>query len=141
MPNSSYEIVHAYRQLYRHTLKAVQYAKPARFTCIDRLRYAFRTSSAADFDQVKIDRTLEFLSGAAREKGLEHKLLKNLALVWWHQDHLRFHKWRLQSKLSDTNAFRVSASVGDSINHTIQLLNESMGICIPTKPFYNQSSR
>ena len=82
------EIIHAYRNIYKHLLRAVQYSKPARFVAQDRVRNAFRKSQPADFDRARFDRTLEFLHGAAKAKGLEHKLVKNLMHVWWEQKKL-----------------------------------------------------
>jgi hypothetical protein len=79
-------IVHAYRHLYRHSLRAVQFSKPARYTLRDRLRLAFRRGYAADFEPHKVANTLEFLRYAAKENGLEHKIVKNLMFVWWIQD-------------------------------------------------------
>lgn len=81
-------IVHAYRHLYRHLLRAVQYSIPARFTARDRLRNAFRKSPVEEYNQARIDRTLEFLDGAARVRGLEHRIVKNAMHVWWEQKKL-----------------------------------------------------
>uniref|UniRef100_A0A0D2XUQ6 Uncharacterized protein n=1 Tax=Fusarium oxysporum (strain Fo5176) TaxID=660025 RepID=A0A0D2XUQ6_FUSOF len=74
------EIRHAYRHLYRNLLKAVQYAIPARFVARDQLRRAFREPGAT-YDGRGIKRTIWFLQAAAKEKGLEHKILKNLLRV------------------------------------------------------------
>lgn len=82
---SNREILLAYRQLYKHCLRAVQYSKPARYTIRDRLRHRFRSGQPADLDLRRIDNTLEFLRGAAREKGLEHHIVKNLTHVWYHE--------------------------------------------------------
>lgn len=82
---SSQAVIHAYRHVLRHSLRAIQFAKPARFTLRDRLRIAFRKGSPADYNQVKIQNTIEFLQYAARENGLEHKIVKNLLFVWWVQ--------------------------------------------------------
>lgn len=79
-------VLHAYRHVLRHSLRAIQFSKPARYTLRDRLRWAFRKGTASDFDQQKITNTVEFLQYAAKQNGLEHKILKNLLLVWWHQD-------------------------------------------------------
>jgi hypothetical protein len=79
-------IIHAYRHLHRHSLRAIQFSKPARYTLRDRVRLAFRKGSAADYEPQKVQNTLEFLQYAARENGLEHKILKNLLFVWWVQD-------------------------------------------------------
>lgn len=76
------EIVTAYRTLYKHILRAVQFSKPNRYTYRDRLREAFRHGDAASFDQVRIDNTVEFLKAAALDSGIEHKVVKNLAHVW-----------------------------------------------------------
>jgi predicted HD phosphohydrolase len=71
-------IVHTYRHLYRALLHAVQFSKPARYVVRNRLRAAFRRKNQAQLDPQRISKTLEFLRGAAREKGLEHRILKNL---------------------------------------------------------------
>ncbi|PQE25385.1 Mitochondrial carrier protein [Rutstroemia sp. NJR-2017a BBW] len=73
--------IEAYRSLYRALLHAVQYAKPARYQGRDILRNAFRKGDPATYDQKRIENTITFLNIAAKEKGLEHKLLKNLLRV------------------------------------------------------------
>jgi hypothetical protein len=75
---STLQLLHAYRHLYRGLLHAVQYSKPARFTARDQLREAFRKGDAYIFDQERIDRTIQFFKLASQEKGLEHKIVKNL---------------------------------------------------------------
>ena len=82
-----YSIVQSYRALYRELLRAVQYSAPARYTARDRLRVAFRRGGVGDYDSKKIENTLEFLRGAARERGMEHKILKNLLHVrYWEKE-------------------------------------------------------
>ena len=82
---SQAEIITAYRNVYKQLLRAVQYSKPARFTCRDRVRAAFRDGKLKDYDAVRIARTIQFLDGATKSVGLEHKILKNLMHVWWVQ--------------------------------------------------------
>ena len=82
---SSVELRLAYRHLYQHLLRAVQYSTRARYTARDRLRQTFRKGNQADFDQTKMDKTLEFLHGAATVRGLEHKIVKTLLFAWWHE--------------------------------------------------------
>lgn len=94
---SKQDIVHAYRHLYRHSLRAAQFSKPARFTLRDRLRLAFRKGGPDDFDLPKIQNTLEFLRYATVENGLEHRIIKNLLFVWWNQD--RGGKGKLSSRV------------------------------------------
>lgn len=79
---SNEAVVHAYRHLYRQSLRAVQFSKPARFTLRDRLRLAFRRGHVKDFDSRKIKTTIEFLEYATKENGLEHRIVKNLLHVW-----------------------------------------------------------
>lgn len=79
---SSQEIVRSYRRLYRHAIYAVQYAAPAKYTLRILLENAYRTGNAADFDMQKINNTVTFLEGAAKERGLEHRILKNLLHTW-----------------------------------------------------------
>lgn len=83
---SKQEIVHAYRHLYRHGLRAVQYSKPARYTLRDRIRRAFRKGLPTDYDPQKVENTIELLQYATKENGMEHKIVKNLLFIWWSQD-------------------------------------------------------
>ncbi|KAI4729398.1 hypothetical protein E4T49_02833 [Aureobasidium sp. EXF-10728] len=77
----SQEIIHAYRHLLRTSLQAIRYAKPARFTLQSHLRSSFRNPTSP-FDPQQISQTLEFLSNAAKYKGLEDRVVKNLIHVW-----------------------------------------------------------
>lgn len=79
------ELLLAYRHIYKHLLRAVQYSKPARFVVQERVRNAFRNSTPGDYDAIRIAQTLEFLDHAAKIRGLEHRILKNLMHVWWEQ--------------------------------------------------------
>lgn len=74
------QVIHAYRHLYRNLLQAVQYARPNRFVARDQLRAAFR-EPGAKLDVEGVKRTQWFLQAAAKEKGLEHRILKNLLMV------------------------------------------------------------
>ena len=89
MSPSSQDIVRSYRLLYRNVLYAVQYATPAKYTARTLLQNAYRTGIAADYDAQKINNTVTFLEGAAREKGLEHKILKSLLHTWYWDIHDR----------------------------------------------------
>lgn len=71
------DVVHAYRHLYRGLLRAVQFSSPARYVARDQLRAAFREAGAV-WDAEAAKRTLWFVEAAARERGLEHRVLKNL---------------------------------------------------------------
>ena len=99
MSPSSQDIVRSYRLLYRHVLYAVQYAIPARHTARTLLQNAYRTGTAADYDAQKINNTVTFLEGAAREKGLEHKILKSLLHTWY---------WDIYSRKSAKRCFYLS---------------------------------
>jgi hypothetical protein len=78
------ELLHTYRQLLRHSLRAVRYAKPQQYDIRRNLREAFRDEKElANFDREKIRRTIWFLKNAERESGLETKILKSLVRVSW----------------------------------------------------------
>ena len=86
------DMIHAYRNLYRGLLHAVRFSKPARYYARDTLRDAFRTDPPSMYNQKRIDNTVEFIGYAAKEAGLEHKILRNLLLMKRMQ---RFAKKRL----------------------------------------------
>ncbi|KAF2188198.1 DUF1763-domain-containing protein [Zopfia rhizophila CBS 207.26] len=125
----SKDILHAYRHLYRQGLRAVQFSKPARYTLRDRLRLAFRKGNATDFNQQKIDNTIEFFRYATIENGLEHKILKNILLVWWHQETGGFR--RVSKNALTPTEVEIKVTAFDTFNHNIHMLNESMGMCLP----------
>jgi hypothetical protein len=140
---SPQEIIYAYRNLYRGLLHAVQYSKPARYIARDQLRKAFRKEHPSSFNQEKVDKTVEFLRLAAREKGLEHRIVRNLlhTVYWEKYGHI---KYALQEELSeaDANSIYRSSAVktpmqkqikGTARMHyqmTLAMLNDSMGLCL-----------
>jgi hypothetical protein len=77
------EILLAYRKLYQHALRAVKYTSPDSIIVREKLRHAFRESPKESFDAARIARTTEFLDNAARMKGLETKIVKNLIHIAW----------------------------------------------------------
>lgn len=78
------KVIHAYRALYRALLHAVQFSKPARFVARDQLRLGFRDPGAT-YDYRSIARTVRFLEAAARTRGVEHKVLKNLLVMSYYR--------------------------------------------------------
>ncbi|KAK5167992.1 uncharacterized protein LTR77_006559 [Saxophila tyrrhenica] len=119
---SKQEVTHAYRHLLRAGLHAVQYSKPARYVIRDRLRYAFRHHPPGHFNAARVNRTLEFLEGAAGSKGLEHRVVKALVHVWWERGK-GMGMWsptteRLEWK---KRAYR-------EFDRTVWMLEESMGV-------------
>jgi len=83
MRASTQEVVRSYRGLYRQGLHAVQYATPSRYTLKTLIENSYRAGVAADFNAQAIENTRTFLQCAAKEKGLEHRILKNLLHTWW----------------------------------------------------------
>lgn len=104
MSASRQQIIRSYRNLYRHGLHAVQYASPARYSVKALIENAYRTGKLAHFDNQKINNTLTFLHGAAKEKGLEHRILKTLLHTWWWENrnnkhHREYVRWRSSHEL------------------------------------------
>lgn len=77
--------IFCYRLLYRESLRAVQYAIPARYIVRSIINQEFRSRHAVDIDHGKIENTLVFLRNAANHRGTEHRILKNLLHTWWWQ--------------------------------------------------------
>ncbi|KAF2708925.1 DUF1763-domain-containing protein [Pleomassaria siparia CBS 279.74] len=126
---SSKEIQHVYRSLYRHGLRAIQFSKPARYTLRDRLRLAFRKGDPAELNMRKIENTLEFLHYATIQNGLEHKILKNLLMIWRNQEKGGYKGMKRQNYSRDEIEIKVTTF--DTLNHNIHMLNETMGMCLP----------
>ncbi len=89
--HSKADIVLAYRHLYRAGLHAVQYSKPARFVLKRIIDEAFRKGKPGDFNPRRIGNTVVFLENAAKDRGIEHAVVKNILRVrWWqHQTDMR----------------------------------------------------
>ncbi|KAF2458945.1 hypothetical protein BDY21DRAFT_197662 [Lineolata rhizophorae] len=128
MPASRNEIVRAYRQLYTQCLRACRYSKPSRYVLRDKLRSSFRNGLPEEFDAQRIANTIEFLDGATRSKGTEHRILKNLTFVWWSQGDSAKNAIKLPK---ESKSLMVTVTKMDHLNHTVRMLNETMGLCIP----------
>jgi hypothetical protein len=128
----SRNITHAYRALYRTGLHAVRYSRPARYVIRDRLRRAFRDSDAKDFEPRRIANTILFLKAAARDRGLEHRVVKSLCHVWYMEQEQWKRRSQLASKHSKTPIEASSAIFQsyDQFYEVLRLLNETMGLCL-----------
>ncbi|KAI5467011.1 hypothetical protein BGZ63DRAFT_410105 [Mariannaea sp. PMI_226] len=124
------EVVHAYRHLFRSISKAVQYAYWPRRTAIKQLRIAFREPGAV-FDGEGIKRTVWFLECAARERGIEHKILKNLIKVrqWRDSPDKGFKKLLHEGQVDDPLAFEKKTKYWH-YDMTVAMLNKTMGLCL-----------
>lgn len=87
------EVVHAYRHLYRAALRAVCYSQPASTVARDQLRRAFRDKTGT-FNKNTVRRTVWFLNNAARERGTEHKIVKNLIFTQFCREKANYRTWR-----------------------------------------------
>ncbi|TQS32927.1 hypothetical protein Golomagni_06745 [Golovinomyces magnicellulatus] len=135
---SNLDVIHAYRHLYRGLLKAVQYATPARYVARDQIRAAFRespigtsTSSPVALDTEGIKRTKWFLDAAAKERGLEHKILKNLIQVRVAQmKGNRAWKRHLHESKLKTDMKEKKSTAMQHYDMTVAMLNKTMGLCL-----------
>ncbi|KAI1107375.1 DUF1763-domain-containing protein [Jackrogersella minutella] len=129
------KIIHAYRHLYRGLLHAVQFSAPARYIARERLRGAFRKEQAT-FDPRSVARTVKFLGAAARNRGLEHSILKNLLLTNYYRYYGKKAPWKVVEM--EANRTRKEKEVkthveGTAYKHydmTIAMLNKTMGLCL-----------
>lgn len=129
------DVVRAYRHLYRNLLRAVQYSSPARYIARDQLRRAFREGgSQASLNNEGVKRTIWFLEAAAREKGLEHKVLKNLIRVKGERNRKEGGEWKkvlAERKRGNRDAMKREGEMGFAhYDRTVRMLNESMGLCL-----------
>lgn len=90
---SNTDLIHAYRHLYRSVLQAVQYSTPARYTARDLLRTGFRQANGR-FDKEAAKRTVWFFKAAAKETGIEHKIVRNLLKTAYHRKMDHRPKWK-----------------------------------------------
>ncbi|KAF9870129.1 mitochondrial carrier protein [Colletotrichum karsti] len=135
------DILGWYRRLYRNSLRAVQFSSPSRYVVRDQLRAAFRRTDEIP-DKHTLQRTNWFLQTAAAERGLEHKILKNL--IRMAQDRSRLKPWKstyLQGVSHDTKPLAQANKAMDESAHyhfdmTLAMLNKSMGMCLRCDPTY-----
>ncbi|KAL6864198.1 hypothetical protein J3F83DRAFT_715994 [Trichoderma novae-zelandiae] len=127
------DITHAYRRLYRSLLQAVRYSAPARYVVRDQLRAAFRErgATAAALDGEGVKRTVWFLQAAARERGLEHRILKNLVRVRL-EGGWGVRSWRraLNETKQKPDVKQLQQGAMQHYNMTVAMLNKSMGLCL-----------
>ncbi|KAL0940765.1 mitochondrial carrier protein [Colletotrichum truncatum] len=137
---SKADILLWYRCLYRSALRAVQFSVPARYIVRDQLRAAFRSESEV-LDKHVAQRTNWFLQSAAKERGLEHKILKNLVQAAkqrnqkksWKTDYRKGIELQGKPLAQATKDF--DATAHHHFDMTLAMLNKSMGLglrCGPT---------
>lgn len=145
----------AYRHLFQLGLRAVHYAKPARYTIATRLRVAFRLSPAKDWDPKRIHNTCQFLYNARDNETLEHRVLRCLLYTWYHdlghgsliggttgkdvrllaglerRRRLTKRRWDTArvSRMKDDER-RIWDGRMDHFRFLVRMLNESMGLCL-----------
>ncbi|KAM0335249.1 hypothetical protein ACHAQA_000293 [Verticillium albo-atrum] len=130
---SQQEVLHAYRHLYRGLLQAVQFSAKGRYTARDQLRTAFRDKNAT-FDAESIKRTIWFVNSAALERGLEHRILKNLIRT----AHARSKPVYWRTVIKSGSSTRKTQQVTDNViangtkhyDMTVAMLNKTMGLCL-----------
>ncbi|KAK3989806.1 hypothetical protein QBC44DRAFT_78002 [Cladorrhinum sp. PSN332] len=139
---SSSELLTAYRKLLRSGLRAVQFSKPSRYIIRDQLRDGFRDTKNT-FEPERIRRTIWFFNAAAADRGMEHKILKNLCRVRFERvREMSRGTWKTKVKLwGDKEVKRVKKGeerLHDPIQAgkygfydlTVKMLNDSMGMCL-----------
>ncbi|ROV97681.1 hypothetical protein VMCG_07358 [Cytospora schulzeri] len=131
---SKEEVIHAYRHLYRAALQAVSHSKPASFVARDQLRRAFRKKGAT-FDGSAIRRTVWFLHNAARERGMEHRIVRNLLLTQFWRDKENPISWKNIVENSDKKKKEdlIADTAYAHYEQTITMLNKTMGLCLPLR--------
>ncbi|PNY29962.1 Uncharacterized protein TCAP_00134 [Tolypocladium capitatum] len=128
------DILHAYRHLYRALLQAVQFSSPARYVARDQLRAAFRErkgDGAAPWDAEGAKRTLWFVQAAARERGLEHRILKNLLQARLQRAREGGNWRRMVHESKQRNDMKGEQET--AMRHydmTVAMLNKSMRLCL-----------
>ncbi|CCX34961.1 hypothetical protein FPQ18DRAFT_380999 [Pyronema domesticum] len=114
-------LITTYRHLMKAGLFAVQYSNPARFQIRDKLRDAFRYTPVEHYNPRRIQNTIDFLYTAGRYKGLEHKIVKNLCFVHYH-DRTRKRKRLLGKTLG------IEDITHNAYLENLGLLNQSMDL-------------
>jgi len=100
------DLLHAYRRLLRAGLRAVQFSQPSRSTITAKLREGFRDPRGV-FDAERVRRTVWFLNAAAQQRGLEHRVLKNLCRVHWERvREVTKTGWRLKVRTDEVQKAR-----------------------------------
>ena len=82
------DVVAAYRNLYKASLRCIRYSSPARHSLRHILRSAFREEPASSYSERRVSNTLKFLEDATVNSGIEHRIVKNILVVryWRNRD-------------------------------------------------------
>ncbi|KAL5600980.1 hypothetical protein BROUX41_005813 [Berkeleyomyces rouxiae] len=132
---SKTEILHAYRHMYRHLMRAVRNTKPQSQIGRTQLRAAFNpvpgtAEHGQPFDAAGIKRTIWFLKAAEKEAGLEHRVLKNLLLAAGVRQRLMRVPWSVVLKKNPRamESHKLVQHVYAHYDRTIEMLNKTMGL-------------
>ncbi|PYH47684.1 DUF1763-domain-containing protein [Aspergillus saccharolyticus JOP 1030-1] len=124
-------VVDAYRQLYRHGLKAVNYSTPARYVLLHTLRCSFRSSTLGNLDLQRVANTVRFLQRASESAGLEHRIMRNLMFMkYWQHPKVRRDPRPIKGLGVDPHDPKLKEDAWQQFSLTLKLLNESLGTCL-----------
>ncbi|KAK3297655.1 uncharacterized protein B0H64DRAFT_441100 [Chaetomium fimeti] len=134
------DLVQAYRKLLRAGLRAVQFAQPSRTTLTRQLRAGFRDPRGT-FDLQRVRHTVWFLNAAAQQRGLEHRILKNLCRVHWERENeasrtpwrVRVRRMEMEEQGKGRKGKDEDVIKGTQYEHyerTVAMLNDTMGLCL-----------
>ena len=128
---STQPVIHAYRHLYQTALRAVKYARPARYEIRDILRDQFRISPIENFNPRRVQNTPKFLENARKYNGFEHNILKNLLhLQYWKLRPLDKKTRQSIRELNTPAAAESRRQIWHQYRATLFMLNESLDICL-----------
>ncbi|KAI9888290.1 MAG: hypothetical protein M1814_000762 [Vezdaea aestivalis] len=140
-PVGRYQIIlHAYRHLFKLSRRATRGSRRAQYVARDLLRESFRKGQPKDWDEAKIWNTLIFLREAAKETGLEHRIFKNLLSVRY-SEAVDYHDYKKPLGRANELIDTLNENKYNSYNMTIKMLNETMGLCLPSTKFYGSTQK
>lgn len=128
-------ILQQYRTILRAGLRAVQYARPARYQIHQKIRAAFETpqnlkhGEKCKDSQIKYEpaqsflNTVDFLNTAARQKGRENDIVKNLCYVEY--DNWKTANTRSRLRLKEENKTNLER-VEKEYRYMIEMMNKTL---------------
>ncbi|OLL24095.1 UPF0593 mitochondrial protein [Neolecta irregularis DAH-3] len=139
MPQVGIPPAQLYRKLLKSGLKAVCFALPNRYSIRDRIRGGFEDSNFRPSIEA-IENTVAFLDIAARRKGLEDRIVKNICFMQWSKSqdkrmHIRYNQTtkgddKARNQNIKQEEKKLLASSLGHFNDTLIQLNRTANLCL-----------
>ncbi|KAI9258085.1 hypothetical protein BDA99DRAFT_515186 [Phascolomyces articulosus] len=123
------KVKHDYRALLKAGYAAVQYERHHKLQIHQRIRHRFEHPPSPVVNDTQINNTIEFLNTAAKRRGLEHDIVRNICSLDRYRAQYDIRPPLYNRKLTP-DIRHLHDTSHDELDELIKLLNNELELCL-----------